>query len=126
MMLGHFFDQRNRRRKGGLLRARNIAGSVQSVAGVIYTLPPTQMLAPVSFANKAGSANLSLPDVNRHITVTAAIPEGQSQSITFEAISGDGVRVPYTVTLTALPVPGKLTFNQRGHSGLIALFLRRW
>jgi hypothetical protein len=121
-MLGHFFDQRNRRRKGGVLRARSIVATVPSVAGAVYTLPPTQMLAPVSFANKTGSANLSLPDASRQITITAAIPEGQSQSISFEAISGDGLRIPYTVTLSAQAVAGKLSFNQRLHSGLIALF----
>lgn len=103
-MLGHFFDQRNRRRKGGLLRARTINANVLSATGHIYTLPPTQMLAPVSFANKSGSANLSIPDANRRIMATSAIPEGQSQTISFEAISGDGIRVPYTVTL-AVPLP---------------------
>lgn len=102
-MLGSFFDQRTRRRKGGLLRARTINANVLSATGYVFTLPPTQMLAPVSFANKSGSANLSIPDANRQIMATAAIPAGQSQSISFEAISGDGVRVPYTVTL-AVPV----------------------
>lgn len=111
-MLGQFFDSRNRRRKGGLLRARNLTATVQSASGVVYTLPPTQMLPPVSFANKSGSANLTLPDANQRITAIVAIPEGQNQSISFEAISGDGLRVPYTVTLNVpMPVLGPLTLG---------------
>lgn len=95
---------------GGALRAATKSILVASAAGVVTTIR-TGLKAPVTFGNKTGNANLSVPNASGQVSATAAIAAGASQAIAFVATGADGCTQPWALTLTGSYVIAAITAN---------------
>lgn len=103
---GRSLAGRGGRGSGGATRAKVINRNVDLVTGLITTVSTYGLLA-ATFSKTSGSSNLTINGATGAVSATAALTEGQTQSLVGKVTGSDGVVLPFTLNATghATPTP---------------------